>query len=106
MKPSGHFDLDWMERHREAGSTPVHSTGRFISQQTSDMNLVEKAKAISFTPKGKREITVDEVELAVAWLKGEVTTKQCEIATEKGGFETRVGRLLKDGYRRGIVMTK
>lgn len=67
------------------------------------MSLVEKAKGITLMQKNRREVSPDHVELAIAWLKGEVTTKQCEIALSRKGIEGSMAVWLRDGYREGKV---
>lgn len=70
------------------------------------MSLLEKAQKVTFQLKG-RSISPDHCELAIAWLKGEVTTKQCEVALgKKGGIDSPMAHWIKEAYRRGDVKVK
>jgi hypothetical protein len=67
-------------------------------------SLVERAKAIPSTQR-KTSITKEEIELAVAWMKGDVTTSQVSrmMNTAPSNTIARMGSWLREAYRSGVI---
>lgn len=53
------------------------------------MSLLEEAKKIKIKPRN-REISLDQIELAIAWLKDEVTISQ-------------VSKVLPESYKKALI---
>lgn len=70
------------------------------------MSLLDTAKKTVIVTRKQREIGVDHIELVLAWLKGEVTLKQCEVAEGQKNFEGRASLYLKEAYRAGRISIK
>lgn len=72
-------------------------------------SLVEQAKAVKLnhTEKKQIKITREEFNLALAYLKGEVTNKQVRtVISEPSGVFAFTGRCLMWGYREGWLVEK
>ncbi len=73
------------------------------------MTLLEKAKAVSvgLTDKGRpsNEDLSERCELALAFLRGQITTAQARSALNisSNHLEGRVGSDIKSGIRKGII---
>jgi hypothetical protein len=66
------------------------------------LSLLEKARLV--TPPSRRQLIVkqEHIDLAIAWLKDEITMKQVSVATDSAGagLYTLLGRSLKEAYLR------
>lgn len=68
------------------------------------MTLLEKAK--NTTPKHRRRaIHQDEIALAIAWMKDDISTGQCAAAINATSSHTaqRMARVLKVAYAQGLI---
>lgn len=71
--------------------------------------LLEKAK--SYDKRNPRTaIKAEEIELALAWLKGEITMSQASAATglkkPSGTILYRLSLCLREAYKQGIIQLK
>lgn len=71
------------------------------------MNLLEQAKAIPIKGSIHKPISDEEIELAIAWAKGEISTSQvnkvlCPKSTT-GNLLYRISVCFREGYFRGII---
>jgi len=73
---------------------------------------VALAKECKIDPRGKNypyyERTDREIELALAWLKGDVNTKQCAYAmdVEMSAVKSWLNSTLSTAYRKGLLVEK
>ena len=67
-------------------------------------SLVEKARALPAKKNG-REFSEEELELAVAWLKGTVTTNQVGrvMTVPSANIYTKIASMLLQAYQRGLI---
>jgi len=69
--------------------------------------LLEKAKDIDSYKSNTTPVTDEEIELAFAWLKGEVTLKQVSLAlgenTEAGSARYSMVRFIRAAYQKGML---
>lgn len=75
------------------------------------VTLLEKAKSITFhKPFSADGITDEQIELAIAWAKGEIAHRQLVFALEKemsrGSVFNFVNVCLREALRRGILIEK
>lgn len=68
------------------------------------MNILTKAKSIPYQLR-RRPVTEDELTLALAWLKDEISPSQADMAlgVVNGRFSCRVGLILKEAYKKGHI---
>ena len=67
--------------------------------------LLEKAKAFKRKRK-KISVTDEQMELAIAWMKGEITTVQARNASDKkhrNNIIARIAHYLKEAYRKNKI---
>ena len=72
------------------------------------MSLLDKAKAQCCNPRAKIEITDEHIELALAWMRGEITISQAmKIGLTKNRSTTVVysvmARALRNAYEQGVL---
>lgn len=70
------------------------------------MSLLEKAREIPIRRRGAEGVTVEEIELALAWMKDEITLTQiARVMNHKGPGTTvsRISILLREAYRKGMI---
>ena len=68
--------------------------------------LLEKAKKLNFKKPTQKTFSDEEVELAIAWIKGEVTTSQATKALEsdnKVNYPYTVTIVMKYIYKQGKI---
>lgn len=65
--------------------------------------LLEKAKQINY--KQKAEVSPEEIELAMAWIRNEVTLTQCGAAlgTRASSTASRLAIIIRQAYREGVI---
>lgn len=74
--------------------------------------LLELAKSVPQLRKGRHiEATIDEMELAVAWAKGEISTKQVTVVMKDAGMHPtggnalyRLASIFKDALNAGYIV--
>lgn len=71
------------------------------------MSLLSKAQQVQIKSRNKIELSDEDVELAIAWLKGEVRYVQvCRAYDKKKGSATiysMLARSLREAYYKGII---
>lgn len=74
------------------------------------MTLTEKAKTHKFKDRATRNPTQDEIDLAIAWAKDEITYSQASFAVTEGRSQMQVyvliARALRQAFREGKITTK
>lgn len=73
------------------------------------MSLVKKAKKIKTKKTGARFSIEERIDLAIEFIKGNLTTDQCAKALEKknnGGVYSSLGSALLSGAKNGIIEVK
>ena len=69
--------------------------------------LLQKAKAFQVAPgKNKNDIGQEEIDLAMAWLRGEVTNQQTSMALfgkNKAHVLYYLSQYIREAYERGII---
>lgn len=69
--------------------------------------LLEKAKSVKSFKSNQTPVTDEEIELAVAWLKGEITLKQVSVAlgenVDAGSARYSIVRFIRAGWQRGFI---
>jgi hypothetical protein len=72
--------------------------------------LLEKAKKVPVRSRIKRSISGEDIELALAWMKGEVTLSQVAKVsrhkTSSGNVLYRVAVCLREAYMQGLIKIK
>lgn len=72
--------------------------------------LLEQAKEIKIRTRTYKKIEDEEIELALAWMKDEITIKQLNGVSLKlkssGNALYRVAIVLKEAYRKGKLVIK
>jgi hypothetical protein len=80
----------------------------------SATKLLDRAKAHLTTRRGTSPVTDDEIDLALAWLRAEVTTTQAaaalygeaRTASNHAVAQSRLARVLREAYTRGRLTVK
>jgi len=72
-----------------------------------NQTLLEKAKQFKCPTRPHRIIKDGEIEVAIAWMKDEISHAQAAFAlggkTTKGNILYRICVLLRDGYRKKLI---
>ena len=68
--------------------------------------LLQKAKDVPTKRWGAKAITDEHIELALAWLKGEIQLRQITETVGRGNVLYSVARWLREGYRKGKIIIK
>ena len=76
---------------------------------SKEMTLLEKAKQFRVQRGPHRVIKSGEIEVAIAWMKDEISQGQAAFAlgekTTTGNILYRICVLLREGYRRNLIKT-
>ena len=74
------------------------------------MKLLAKAKNYSIDTREHREISSEEIELSLAWLKNEISTGQATFAlfnkesrNSSSATCSRIARVIKQAYLAGVI---
>lgn len=54
------------------------------------MSLLEKAQELKSKRNNKKQVSQEDIELALAWVRGEVTLAQCSFAWEMKSFGPQI----------------
>lgn len=76
-------------------------------EEKEELSLLEKAKSKMVKTKNP-EIDPEEIDVAKAWLKGELTNRQVNFAYDsKGdGGLTRIAKVIKEMFSQGKIQIK
>lgn len=66
--------------------------------------LLEKAKAVKVERKRSNKITSEQIEVAIAWMRGEVNSWQVMQALGHKSPQYLLARWLQEAYNRGYIV--
>ena len=69
--------------------------------------LLEKAKEIPTRKRGTKTITIEQIEVAIAWMADEITLTQATQVLQydsPGSCVSRLSLILREAYRNGFII--